>query len=84
MYRAVQNGTTTLAETFLFVVGAALVLGETYRSSRKEGKRRDDVADRLEKLESDIGSIRSMLEGGGAWDRSLSQVKEQCVCPLSA
>ena len=75
--RAIQNGATTLAESFLFVVGAGLVLGETWRSSRKEGKRRDDVADRLERLEADLGSVKGLLEGDGAWSKALEELREQ-------
>lgn len=58
MLRAVQNGATTLAESFLFLVGVSVVLGETYRSSRKEGKRRDMVQERLESLETEIQQLR--------------------------
>lgn len=58
--RAVQNGASNLAETFLFVVGAGLVLGETYRTSRKNEKRRDQVADRLDSLEEEIHQLRGM------------------------
>ena len=53
-----QNGASTLAEAFLFFVGASLVLGESYRSSRKDTKRRDDVKERLEALESEIGTLK--------------------------
>ena len=75
--RAVQNGATTLAETFLFVVGAGLVLGESYRSSRKEGKRRDEVQDRLEGLEGEIRGLRGLLEDGGAWEMGLGEMRER-------
>ncbi|KAL7424696.1 hypothetical protein Q5752_000380 [Cryptotrichosporon argae] len=59
--RAVQNGATTLAETFLFLVGAGLVLGESYRSARKEGRRRDEVADRLDALEAELRDVRARV-----------------------
>ncbi|ORY24065.1 optic atrophy 3 protein-domain-containing protein [Naematelia encephala] len=75
--RAVQNGATTLAETFLFLVGAGLVLGESYRSSRKEGKRRDMVAERLDGLEEEIRALRATLQGGGAWEKGLLEVRQQ-------
>ena len=74
-----QNGATTLAETFLFVVGAGLVLGESYRSSRKEGKRRDEVHDRLEGLEGEMRVIRSLLEGGGGRGNGLEEARERYV-----
>jgi hypothetical protein len=79
--RAVQNGATTLAESFLFMVAAGLVIGETWRSNRKEGKRRDDVRDRLEGLEEDIKSIKDLLERGGGWKESIDNVRERCVVP---
>jgi hypothetical protein len=56
----VQNGATTLAETFLFIVGAGLVLGETYRTSKKNEKRRDLVAERLETLEEELEKLRNV------------------------
>ncbi|WOO83875.1 OPA3-like protein [Vanrija pseudolonga] len=56
--KAVQNGANTIAEGFLFFVGAGLVLGETYRSSRKNANRRDLVAERLDSLESEIQTLR--------------------------
>ena len=48
-------------------MGAGLVLGETYRSSRLEG------------LEEDIKRIRGLLEGGAAWEKGLGDIKEQYV-----
>lgn len=75
-----QNGATTLAETFLFVVGAGLVLGESYRSSRKEGKRRDDVRERLEGLEGEIDRLRG-LEEGKPWEQDVGDLRERYVIP---
>lgn len=40
------------------MVGAGLVLGETYRTSRKNEKRRDEVADRLESLEAELEKLK--------------------------
>lgn len=77
--RAVQNGATTLAEAFLFFVGASLVLGETYRSSRKEGKRRDDVKERLNSLEEEIETLRGALGEEGNLDSALRDLREQSV-----
>lgn len=74
-----QNGATTLAEAFLFFVGAGLVLGETYRSSRKEGKRRDDVKERLESLEEEIETLRGALGEEGNLDSALRDLREQSV-----
>lgn len=39
-----------LAEGFLFVVAASLIIGETWRSSRSESKRREGVNDQLDDL----------------------------------
>ncbi|WWD16456.1 hypothetical protein CI109_100882 [Kwoniella shandongensis] len=75
--RAIQNGATTLAETFLFIVGAGLIVGESYRSSRKETKRRDDVKDRLESLEGEIGRLNGILEGGGRFQEELEAIRER-------
>lgn len=83
-HRAVQNGATTLAESFLFLVAAGLVIGETWRSNRKEGKRRDDVRDRLEGLEENVKAMRDLLEGGGAWKESIDEVRERYVSPSAS
>ena len=39
-----------MAEGFLFSVAAALIIGETWRSSRSNAKRRDVVDDQLDDL----------------------------------
>ncbi|KAK4684613.1 optic atrophy 3 protein, partial [Tremellales sp. Uapishka_1] len=75
--RAVQNGATTLAESFLFIVGAGLVIAESYRSSRKEGKRRDDVRERLEGLEEEVKGLRGMLEDGGTWGEGVREISQR-------
>ena len=77
MYRAVQNGATTLAEAFLFFVGAGLVLGESFRSSRKEGKRRDDVKERIETLEEEIETLRGALGEEGNLDAAIRDLRDQ-------
>jgi hypothetical protein len=61
------------------MVAAGLVIGETWRSNRKEGKRRDDVRDRLEGLEENVQSIRDLLQDGGAWRESIDEVRERYV-----
>lgn len=63
-------------------MAAGLVLGETWRSSRKEGKRRDDVAERLENLETEIQSLRQVLDGGTEVSRSLEEIREQSVATI--
>jgi len=42
---AIENGANALAEGFLFTVAAALILGEPWRSSRSQSRRRGDVDD---------------------------------------
>ncbi|KZT37213.1 OPA3-domain-containing protein [Sistotremastrum suecicum HHB10207 ss-3] len=61
-HAAIESGANALAEGFLFSVAAALVLGETWRSSRNETKRRDDVTDRLTELEDRMDNARLDLE----------------------
>ncbi|WVW80198.1 hypothetical protein I302_102175 [Kwoniella bestiolae CBS 10118] len=77
--RAIQNGATTLAETFLFLVGAGLIVGESYRSSRKEEKRRDAVQDRLHELESEVKRLNDELDGKveGGWREGIGEVRER-------
>lgn len=50
VYSAVENGANMLAEGFLFAVAASLILGETWRSSRSESKRREGINDQLDDL----------------------------------
>ncbi|KAJ3858656.1 optic atrophy 3-like protein [Lentinula novae-zelandiae] len=55
--KAIDSGANALAEGFLFSVAAGLILGESYRSSRNETKRRDGVDDRLGVLEGRVGEL---------------------------
>ena len=62
------------------MVGAGLVLGESYRSNRKETKRRDDVADRLEALEGELKGLREGFDDGGKGiEGALTEIREQRV-----
>jgi hypothetical protein len=55
-----------------------LVLGESYRSTRKETKRRDDVADRLEALEAELKGLREGFDHGGpGFEGALIEIQEQ-------
>lgn len=69
--RAIENGANALAEGFLFGVAAVLIVGETWRSSRSQSKRRDDVDDKLEGLSTRIQELSSRL------DQSLAGVEER-------
>ncbi|KAJ3854020.1 optic atrophy 3-like protein, partial [Lentinula lateritia] len=70
--KAIDSGANALAEGFLFSVAAGLILGESYRSSRNESKRRDGVDERLGVLEGrlgvlegEVGRVRVRCEEGG-------------------
>ena len=57
--KAIDSGATFISEGFLFLVAGGLILWESWRRDSKEGRRRDEVQMRLEKLEDDIDSLRS-------------------------
>ena len=69
--RAIDSGANALAEGFLFSVAAALIIGESWRSSRNQSKRRDDVDDKLEDLDSRISEATTRLDG------LVSQIEER-------
>jgi len=52
-------------------VASILIIGETWRSSRSQSKRRDDVDDRLEDLSTRIQDLSSRI------DQSLAGVEER-------
>ncbi|KAL1661681.1 optic atrophy 3 protein-domain-containing protein [Schizophyllum commune] len=60
--RAIENGANAIAEGFLFAVAAALILGESWRSSVKGEKRRDLVDDALDTLRDEVQSLKSDVE----------------------
>ncbi|KAF9061442.1 optic atrophy 3 protein-domain-containing protein [Rhodocollybia butyracea] len=67
--KAIENGANALAEGFLFSVAAALILGETYRTSRNQSKRRDDVDEKLDGLENKVVELRTEIgEWQGRWE----------------
>lgn len=67
--RAIENGANALAEGFLFGVAALLILGETWRSSRSQSKRRDSVDDHLEELSTKLQELSTRVEGiAGQYD----------------
>lgn len=69
--RAIENGANALAEGFLFGVAALLIVGEAWRSSRSQSKRRDDVDDKLEDLSTRIHELSSRI------NQSLTGVEER-------
>ncbi|EMC95075.1 hypothetical protein BAUCODRAFT_35065 [Baudoinia panamericana UAMH 10762] len=60
--RAIELGANFFSEMFVFGVAAGLILVESWRSGKKESKRRDDVAERLAALESEVERLRSRYE----------------------
>ena len=51
-------GSNFVSESFLFLVGVSLVFFETYRRSKQETSKREDVADQIEKLENQVRLFR--------------------------
>lgn len=49
--KAIATGANFISESFLFAVAVSLIMAESYRGYRKESKRRDGVAERIENLE---------------------------------
>ena len=60
--RAIENGANTIAEGFLFAVAAALILGESWRSSRNQSKRRDSVDDQLDELGTKVTELTARVD----------------------
>ncbi|KAN0065428.1 hypothetical protein ACQY0O_001264 [Thecaphora frezii] len=51
--KAIANGANAISEGFLFFVAATLILGETYRGSRKKAEQRD-------RTEEEVGRLRDL------------------------
>jgi len=51
-----------MAEGFLFTVAAGLIIGETWRSSRNQTKRRDSVDDQLEDLGARVTELTTRVD----------------------
>jgi len=60
--KAIDTGANAIAEGFLFGVAALLIVGETYRSSRSQAKRRDVVDDRIEELSSQVNGLMESVK----------------------
>lgn len=56
--KAIDLGSNFVSESFLFLVGVSLVFFETYRRSKQETSKREDVADQIEKLENQARLFR--------------------------
>jgi hypothetical protein len=75
--KAITNGATALAEGFLFFVGVSLVVGEAWRSSRSASKRRDDVDDRLERLEAGVLEFQKGVDERGRSEEDMIRRQEE-------
>ena len=62
MFRAIENGANAIAEGFLFAVAAALIIGETWRTSRNQSKRRDSVDDQLDELGTKVTELTARVD----------------------
>lgn len=62
LLRAIENGANTIAEGFLFAVAAGLILGESWRSSRNQSKRRDSVDDQLDELGTQVTELTARVD----------------------
>lgn len=69
-HRAIESGASFIAESFLFFVAASLIFAETWRSSLKESKRREGVAEGMEELRKGVevltmrvGDVERALRG---------------------
>lgn len=59
--KAIETGANFISETFLFAVGISVIIFEQWRSRRKEKNRHEDVADKLEMLETKLGALEAEL-----------------------
>jgi optic atrophy 3 protein len=60
--RAIENGANTIAEGFLFAVAAGLILGESWRTSRNQSKRSNNVDDRLDELHTKVTELTDRVD----------------------
>jgi len=76
--RAIENGANALAEGFLFTVAAGLIIGETWRSSRNQSKRRDTVDDTLDDLGSKVLELTTRVDGfAKQWEERLEEERQR-------
>lgn len=80
LHRAIENGANALAEGFLFGVAALLIVGETWRSSRSQSKRRDTVDDQLEDLQTKLSQLAERVDAvQQTFDERWSEEKQRLV-----
>ena len=61
--RAIDSGANAIAEGFLFSVAAALIVGESWRSSRSLAKRREVVDEKIEELNERVDELKERVSG---------------------
>jgi optic atrophy 3 protein len=82
--RAVENGANALAEGFLFAVAAALIIGEQWRSSRSQSRRKEDVDDKLEALDESVKELNMRLGSlSASMQEQLEAERKRCVCAVT-
>lgn len=59
--KAIDMGANFISEAFLFLVGGAVIVNESFRSRRREHTRREDVTERLRELEDSERAARRGL-----------------------
>ena len=75
---AIQNGANSLAEAFLFTVGASLILAEAWRSNRSQARRRDDVDDQLDDLKTELRELKTQMAAmGTGWEERLEEERSR-------
>ncbi|KAL1701099.1 optic atrophy 3 protein-domain-containing protein [Schizophyllum commune] len=74
--RAIENGANAIAEGFLFAVAAALILGESWRTSVKGEKRRDLVDDALDSLRDEVRSLKAEVDRVEGVVQEVARVQE--------
>jgi optic atrophy 3 protein len=60
----------------LFSVAAALIIGETWRSSRSQTKQRSNVNDSIEELQTRMRELNERLQ---TWEEAASEERQRCV-----
>ncbi|KAI0261800.1 hypothetical protein BC834DRAFT_894896 [Gloeopeniophorella convolvens] len=65
--KAIENGANFIAEGFLFSVAAALIISETWRSSRSQSRQRSDTR---------VKELSARLE---SWEETSNEERQRCV-----
>ncbi|KAK0550734.1 hypothetical protein OC845_002509 [Tilletia horrida] len=59
--KAIANGANAISEGFLFAVAAALIVGESYRSSRSSAKQRNRTEEAVEEVRETLNELARAL-----------------------